>query len=80
MLKLFIDTWTIQSLDWRILYAMSIIFLRGILYQFAKMIFISIRLKLIEAIEPVSDISIRLDEMYRKIDAGLDVRPSNYLK
>lgn len=80
MLKLFIDTWMIQSLDWRIFYAMSIIFLSGILYQFAKMIFISIRLKLIEAIEPVSDISIRLDEMYRKIDAGLEVRPSNYLK
>ena len=80
MLKLFIDTWTIQSLDWRIFYAMSIIFLSGILYQFAKMIFISIRLKLIEAIEPVSDISIRLDEMYRKIDAGLEARPSNYLK
>ena len=80
MLKLFIDTWMIQSLDWRIFYAMSIIFLSGILYQFAKMIFISIRLKLIEAREPVSDISIRLDEMYRKIDAGLEVRPKNFLK
>ena len=80
MLKLFIDTWMIQSLDWKIFYGMSIIFLSGILYQFAKMIYISIRLKLIEAREPVSDISIRLDEMYRKIDAGLEVRPTNFLK
>jgi hypothetical protein len=79
MLKLFIDTWMIQSFDWRIFYAMSILFVGFFIYQVSKMIYISVRLKILET-KYQSDISRQLDEMWQKIDAGLEVRPSNYLK
>jgi hypothetical protein len=79
MLKLFIDTWMIQSFDWRIFYAMSILFVGFFIYQVSKMIYISVRLKMLET-KYQSDISRQLDEMWQKIDAGLEVRPSNYLK
>jgi len=79
MLKLFIDTWMIQSLDWRIFYAMSILFVGFFIYQVSKMIYISVRLKMLET-KYQSDISRQLDDMWRKIDAGLEVKPSKYLK
>jgi len=79
MLKLFIDTWMIQSLDWRIFYAMSILFVGFFIYQVSKMIYISVRLKMLET-KYQFDISRQLDDMWRKIDAGLEVKPSKYLK
>jgi|DEB0MinimDraft_10_1074344.scaffolds.fasta_scaffold282978_2 hypothetical protein len=79
MLKLFIDTWMIQSFDWRIFYAMSILFVGFFIYQVSKMIYISVRLKMLET-KYQSDISRQLDDMWRKIDAGLEVKPSKYLK
>jgi len=79
MIKLFIDTWMIQSFDWRIFYAMSILFVGFFIYQVSKMIYISVRLKMLET-KYQSDISGQLDDMWRKIDAGLEVKPSKYLK
>jgi hypothetical protein len=79
MIKLFIDTWMIQSFDWRIFYAMSILFVGFFIYQVSKMIYISVRLKMLET-KYQSDISRQLDDMWRKIDAGLEVKPSKYLK
>jgi len=79
MLKLFIDTWMIQSFDWRIFYAMSILFVGFFIYQVSKMIYISVRLKMLET-KYQFDISRQLDDMWRKIDAGLEVKPSKYLK
>lgn len=79
MIKLFIDTWMIQSFDWRIFYAMSILFVGFFIYQVSKMIYISVRLKMLET-KYESDISRQLDDMWRKIDAGLEVKPSKYLK
>jgi len=69
----------IQSLDWRIFYAMSILFVGFFIYQVSKMIYISVRLKMLET-KYQSDISRQLDDMWRKIDAGLEVKPSKYLK
>jgi len=69
----------IQSFDWRIFYAMSILFVGFFLYQVSKMIYISVRLKMLET-KYQSDISRQLDDMWRKIDAGLEVKPSKYLK
>lgn len=69
----------IQSFDWRIFYAMSILFVGFFIYQVSKMIYISVRLKMLET-KYQSDISGQLDDMWRKIDAGLEVKPSKYLK
>jgi hypothetical protein len=58
---------------------MSILFVGFFIYQVSKMIYISVRLKMLET-KYQSDISRQLDDMWRKIDAGLEVKPSKYLK
>lgn len=80
MLKLFIETWMIQSWDWRIFYGMSIYFVGFLIYQFAKMGIISFKLMLLERQEQNFKIGKQLDEMYAKLDAGIEVNPSRYLK
>lgn len=80
MLKLFIETWMIQSWDWRLFYGMGIYFIGFLIYQFAKMGIISYKLMVLERQEQTSKVSSQLDEMYKKLDAGMEVRPSKYLK
>lgn len=80
MLKLFIDTWMIQSWDWRLVYGMGIYFIGFLIYQFGKMGIISYKLMQLERQELKNPISSRLDEMYKKLDAGIEVRPRKYLQ
>lgn len=79
MLKLFIESWMIQSWDWRLFYGMAISFFGFLIYEFTKMAIISYRIKRLEA-KMASDIGYKLDEMYKKINAGIEVKPSKYLQ
>lgn len=80
MLKLFIETWMIQSWDWRLVYGIGIYFIGFLIYQFAKMGIISYKLMVLERQEQTSKVSSQLDEMYKKLDAGIEVRPRKYLQ
>jgi len=80
MLKLFIETWMIQSWDWRLFYGMGIYFIGFLIYQFAKMGIISYKLMQLERQELKNPISSQLDEMYKKLDAGIEIRPRKYLQ
>ena len=79
MIKLFLEAWAIQSFDWRIFYTMSIGFVSYITFQILKMIVISYKLKKAEKEHNKTFVS-QLDDLYKKLDAGMEVNPSKYLK
>jgi len=80
MIKLFIETWLIQDWNWRGWYLVGFSGIGYILYSIIKMSIISFRLKLAEKKYATTRISNSLDEMYRKLEAGIEVKPSKYLK
>lgn len=80
MLKLFIESWMIQSWDWRLFYGMAISFFGFLIYEFGKMGIISYRIKRLEAKMASDSVGFKLDEMYKKLDAGIEVKPSKYLR
>ena len=79
MIKLFLEAWAIQSLDWRIFYTMSIGFVSYITFEILKMIVISYKLKKAEKEYNKTFVS-QLDDMYQKLEAGIEINPSKYLK
>lgn len=80
MIRLFIETWAIQDLDWKLFYGIGLTGITYLLVSFARMAWLSFRIYLLERKQPVSDVTIKLDNMYRKLNAGLEVRPSKFLK
>ena len=80
MIKLFIETWLIQDWNWRGWYLVGFSGVGYILYTIIKMSIISFRLKLAEKKYATTRVRESLDEMYRKLEAGIEVKPSKYLK
>ena len=80
MIKLFIETWLIQDWNWRAFYLFGFSGVTYLMYEILKMVIISFRLKLAEKKYANTEISRSLDDMYSKLEAGIEVKPSNYLK
>jgi len=80
MIRLFLESWAVQSLDWKIFYVMSINFVVFITYQFSKMAYISYKLYKLEKESKENPVTKQLDDMYRMLEQGFEVRPSRFLK
>lgn len=80
MIRLFIEAWAIQTWDWKLFYSLSLTFITWFVVSILRMAWLSFRIYLLERKLPKSDISVKLDEMYRKMNAGIEVSPKQFLK
>lgn len=80
MIELFISTWLIQDWNWRGWYLVGFSGVFYFIFTILKMFYYSFRLRHAEKKYADTQISRNLDEMYNKIEAGIEVKPSKYLK
>ena len=79
MIQLFIEAWSVQTLNWKLFYTISIWFLLYVLYLTIKLIYIYLKIRRLEK-QSKHPIIQQLDDMHRALEAGFEVRPKRFLK